>query len=127
MISAIDSFKEIPIDGFVFGLMKGGKIDYRKMESLIRHAHPFPVTFHKAIDASVDVMGDLQWINQQLLIDTVLTSGQKPNAMEGVENILLMKMISGKRIMAGGRITKDNVEALHERLALEWYHGRHIV
>ena len=127
MISAVGSFKEIPVDGFVFGLMKSGRIDRGKMEVLLQYASPIPVTFHKAIDASVDVMDDLQWMHQQSLIDTILTSGQMSTAEEGAENILSMKTISGKRIMPGGRITNDNVEALHEKLGLEWYHGRQIV
>jgi copper homeostasis protein len=127
MIEAIQAFKKINIEGFVIGLMKEGKVDRGKMEILFAHVQPFPITFHKAIDTSVDLLDDLTWINEQKTIDTILTSGGMPTALEGIDHILRMKSLLGNRIMPGGRITHENVDELHRVLRLEWYHGRHIV
>ena len=127
MIQSIELFKKIKIDGFVFGLMKDGKIDREKMDVLLIKSHPIPITFHKAIDASVDWMDDLMWLNQQQQIDTVLTSGTKATALDGVDILLKMKSICGNKIMPGGKVTASNLQQLHELLQLEWYHGRRIV
>ncbi|MBL0008678.1 MAG: copper homeostasis protein CutC, partial [Saprospiraceae bacterium] len=40
--------KTTSLDGFVFGVMKDDRIDRDAMSSLLQHAYPLPVTFHKA-------------------------------------------------------------------------------
>jgi len=124
---AIDLFKTIPIDGFVIGLLKNKRIDRIAMGQLIERCSPFPITIHKALDLSENWEDDIQWLNQFTNIDTILTSGGRATAKEGIEEILKMKASFKGKIMGAGKITYDQLAALHERLGLEWYHGRKIV
>jgi len=127
MLESIDQFKTLPIDGFVIGVMNNNAIDREAMRQVIRHASPLPVTFHKALDESIQVMDDVRWLNEFKEIDTILTSGGAIHANDGAEKILEMKSIFRGTIMAGGKILPDQIRALHELLGLHWYHGRGIV
>lgn len=127
MKTSIEKFKQHPLDGFVIGVLKNGSLDRMMMENLFDVCKPYACTVHKAIDSSMQMMEDARWLNGFEIVDTILTSGGKRTAMEGVEEILKMKEVFGKDIMAGGKVVKGNVEELHERLGLRWYHGRAIV
>jgi len=127
MIDSIIALKQFPIEGFVIGVMEKNRIDRVAMLTLLQHAAPFPVTFHKAIDLSDDITDDLEWLNQQQQIDTILTSGGAAKAIDGIEKILEMKSLFLGQVMAAGKITPDVLPLLHERLHLNWYHGRAIV
>ena len=127
MESAIRAFKSIPIDGFVIGLTRNNRIDREATERLIDVCLPLPITIHKAIDQSTDVIDDLIWLNQFPTVDTILTSGGKATAREGIEEILKMKAVFKGNIMAAGKITNDQLPMLHDTLSLSWYHGRNIV
>jgi copper homeostasis protein len=94
---------------------------------LLRHAYPFHVTFHKAIDMSDDIADDIGWLNQFAQVDTLLTSGGAIKAVDGIDNILEMKSIFKGQIMAAGKIVPEVLPPLHSALRLEWYHGRSIV
>ena len=127
MKSSIEKFKQLQIDGFVIGVLKNGRLDKVMMEKLFDVCNPYSCTVHKAIDSSEQMMEDARWLNGFENVDTILTSGGKRTVMEGMEEILKMKEVFGKDIMAGGKVVKGNVEELHERLGLRWYHGRAIV
>lgn len=127
MIESITVLKQLPLDGFVFGVMKDNRIDRDAMVSLLQHAYPFPVTFHKAIDMSADIVDDIEWLNQFPQVDTILTSGGAIKAVDGVRHILEMKDKFRGSIMAAGKITPEVLNVLHEQLGLQWYHGRAIL
>ncbi|HJW31174.1 MAG TPA: copper homeostasis protein CutC, partial [Saprospiraceae bacterium] len=127
MISAIENFKSLSIDGFVIGLLQQDRIDREKMQKLINSALPFSVTIHKAIDLSSDPESDVKWLNQFETVDTILTSGGAVNAIDGVDQILKMKSWFKGEVMAGGKITGDILPTLHAQLGLRWYHGRNII
>ena len=127
MIFSIDRFKLLPIQGFVAGVLKNNILDKESMRLLMMHAHPCPITFHKAIDDSSQWIEDINWLNNHPSIDTILTSGRAVNAMDGTDMILRMKSIFKGNIMAGGKITPLQIPLLHKKLGLNWYHGRGIV
>ncbi len=127
MVRAINEFKHLSIEGYVFGVMKDKVVDREAMEVLIRHASPFRITFHKAIDESIQAEEDLSWLNQHASVDTVLTSGGAEKAIDGVPQILRMKGWFRGDIMPAGKITPVDLPQLHEQLSLPWYHGRAIV
>lgn len=127
MIASFNALKLLPLDGFVFGIMKGHRIDRYTMLTLLEHAFPFPVTFHKAIDLSSDRADDIGWLNQFPQIDTILTSGSAVRAIDGVTGVLELKDMFKGNIMAAGKITPEVLPVLHEKLQLRWYHGRAIL
>lgn len=126
MISSMEQFKNLPIDGFVFGLLKNNQVDRESMDILLNHAAPLPVTLHKAIDLSADKRNDIEWINDRDQIDTILTSGGADRAVDGVQEILKMKAAFKRDIMVGGKITAEQLPTLHRFLQLNWYHGKRI-
>jgi copper homeostasis protein len=124
---AISQFKSLSIDGFVIGLLKNNRLDREAMKDLIECCVPKPVTVHKAIDHSHDVHDDILWLNQFDNVDTILTSGGQRTALEGIDQILKMKSVFERNIMAAGKITNDQLPFLHTALQLPWYHGRNIL
>jgi len=127
MIYSIQQFKNLPIEGFVFGILKNDLVDQVQVNKLVMAADPFAITFHKAIDLSTDLMNDIKWLNQFPQIDTILTSGGALNATDGIEQLLMMKKTFNGNIMAAGKISPEQLSSLHEKLGLDWYHGQNIV
>lgn len=126
MVSSIEQFKNLPIDGFVLGLLKDNRVDRESMDILLKHAAPFPITFHKAIDLSSEKWNDIAWMNDRDQIDTILTSGGADRAVDGLKEILKMKSQFKRSIMAGGKITEYQLPKVHRLLHLNWYHGKRI-
>jgi copper homeostasis protein len=127
MIQSIYGLKDLPIDGFVLGVTKGHSIDRDAMWQLIDACGHHHISFHKAIDIVIDPERDIDFLNSCETIDTILTSGGAVRAADGTDQILRMKSQFRGHIMAAGKILKADVPALHEKLGLNWYHGRAIV
>lgn len=127
MIDSIKALKQLPLEGFVFGVMKNNRVDREAMLTLLQNAFPLRVTFHKAIDLSENIQDDIEWLNQFAHLDTILTSGGAARAIDGIEGIQEMKSIFRGEVMAAGKITPEVLPALHSKLNLLWYHGRAVV
>jgi copper homeostasis protein len=127
MIHAIQELKTLPIEGFVFGILKNNRIDRPAMQLLIEAASPLAITFHKAIDALEHADEEIEWLNNFENIDTILTSGGAMRATEGIARIQEIKKLFKGNVMAGGKIVPEDLEILHSQLGLNWYHGRKIV
>lgn len=130
MTASIYSMKELGVYGIVLGLLnKYRGVDFVNTASLAEIAKPLHVTFHKAIDYSVDIMEATQIIADISSVDSILSSGGKPTAKDG--HITLNKMIatamSKVEIIAAGKITKDNLSEHQLLLNTNSYHGRRIV
>jgi len=71
-------------DGVVIGgLTERGEVDQDGVRRLLEAAHPLPVTFHRAFDASRDLDEALDVI-QELGFRRILTSGGAPTAEAGI-------------------------------------------
>jgi copper homeostasis protein len=127
MMRSVLELKTLPINGFVFGILKGRHIDREAMLTLLGVAHPLPVTFHKAIDLCKDIESEIAWLNEQGQIDTILTSGGAVQAIDGAVQIRAMRKEFSRQIMAGGKIMRDDLPMVHAALGLGWYHGRKIL
>jgi copper homeostasis protein len=68
------------------------------------------VTFHRAFDVTRDPFEALETLIE-LGIDRVLTSGQEPSVLEGLDLIVDLVRAAGERIvvMPGGGITERNI------------------
>lgn len=103
-------------DGVVFGILNpDGTLDRERTAELIALARPLPVTFHRAFDMTRDPLEALETLIA-IGADRVLTSGQEPTVLEGVEVIAsLVERAAGRIVvMPGGGIT-----ARHARLIVE--------
>ncbi|XP_019852869.1 PREDICTED: copper homeostasis protein cutC homolog [Amphimedon queenslandica] len=92
---------------------------------LLDIANPLPVTFHRAIDVSLNPKTSLEDIIE-LGFSRVLTSGGQPSAIKGLPLISELTSMGAGRIivMPGGGITPDNLELILKELPeLREFHG----
>jgi|SRR5450756_2193343 copper homeostasis protein len=104
----LQAAKDLGANGLVFGLLNpDGTIDRERTAELIALARPLPVTFHRAFDVTPDPFDALDTLIG-LGVDRVLTSGQEPGVLEGLDLIVeLVKRAAGRLIvMPGGGITE---------------------
>jgi copper homeostasis protein len=122
MVNDIKVCKELNCDGVVLGLLNtDGTLDVQRTSRLIELAYPMEVTFHRAFDRCKDPFECMeQLIN--LGCNRILTSGQKPTAIEGVSLIADLVKAADERIiiMPGSGVRKENILQLaHQTGAVE--------
>jgi copper homeostasis protein len=108
--------KDLGADGIVLGLLQtDGTVDVERTRQLVELARPLPVTFHRAIDVSRDLLQALEDV-----ISTgaarVLTSGGQPSVVEGAAMVAKMAEAAKGRIivMPGCGIRPENVLSIIE-------------
>jgi len=115
--------------GAVFGLLKrDNKIDIERTSELIHLAHSMPITFHKAIDDSRDLLKSVSQL-KNIGISRILTSGGQPTALEGAEMLRKMIEIAGDqmKIVVAGKVTWENFDEVCKLIPSSEYHGRRLV
>lgn len=120
----IDYVKKLGVNGIVTGILTPhGEVDIKRMEEIVKLAHPLKVTFHRAIDRSNDIFKAVE-ILIQLGIGRVLTSGGKQFAIDGVEVIkeLIEKYGKQIKIMPGSGINEINVNEIIRKTNAEEVH-----
>src|ERR1017187_2680879 len=91
MQEEIKQARQLGANGVVLGVLdEEGQVDIVRTRQLVELASPLPVTFHRAIDMTTDLLAALESV-----ISTgasrVLTSGGAPNATDG--KIAIARMI----------------------------------
>ena len=107
----IEACKQLKVEGVVFGILTSdGKIDVERNKWLINLARPMKVTCHRAFDMTRDPVEALEDCIS-IGFDRILTSGQQPHAIKGVEVINeLVKQAKGRIvIMPGSGVNEDTV------------------
>ncbi|MBE7178202.1 MAG: copper homeostasis protein CutC [Mucilaginibacter polytrichastri] len=125
MKTDIEQFKNLGCDGIVFGILTAdGHIDTARCRELLERAAPLPATFHRAFDVCADPMQALEDIIR-LGFERILTSGQKPTAIEGIDLIKsLVKKAAGRiAIMAGSGVNEQNVQQLIRETGVQEVHS----
>ena len=118
MLHDVRMAREIGANGVVFGLLTpDGDIDVERTGRLVAEARPLAVTFHRAFDMARDPFAALEAL-VALGIDRVLTSGQEPSVLEGLDLIAELMSRAGGRIivMPGGGINDRNIARILARL-----------
>lgn len=118
MFDDLKAILELDIDGIVIGaLTKENKVDKEFLKPFIELTKQASkeLTFHRAIDLTTDIYTATQEIID-LGFDRVLTSGAKPNVIQGLEAIktLQEKFGSQIQIMPGGGINSNNIKEILE-------------
>ena len=124
MMDDVVAFKQLGVDGFVFGILEqDGGIDMVRTSKLIEICKPVSVTFHRAFDMAKDPLSALEMLIS-MGVDRLLTSGQAPGVIEGAP--LIRKLVENANgrliIMPGGDITVDNVERLIDETGVSEIH-----
>lgn len=116
--------KALGADGIVLGLLNpDGTVDRKRTEELVAIARPLPVTFHRAFDMTRDPFEALDTLIE-LGVDRVLTSGQEPTVLEGIDLIAaLVERAAGRIIvMPGGGITERTAPKIVRALKVSEMH-----
>ena len=108
MAMQIRTLKDAGADGFVIGcLTPEGDLDKHAMTPLMEAAGDLPLTLHRCIDVSRDLLKTYQDA-AELGIDTVLTSGGASNCRSGMETIGqlldLRDQINGPEVLVGAGV-----------------------
>jgi copper homeostasis protein len=112
--------------GVVVGaLTRAGRIDVPAMRELMSAAYGLPVTFHRAIDQTRDVLPAIDAL-KALGVRRVLSSGGKPVALDGSVTLAAMIERAGATltVVAGGGVRSTNVAELVRRTGVREVHAR---
>ncbi|MFN8473049.1 MAG: copper homeostasis protein CutC [Anaerolineae bacterium] len=115
--------KGLGADGVVIGILTPeGDVDKARTAELIEMARPMSVTFHRAFDMTRDPYQALEDL-VALGVDRILTSGQEPSVIEGLDLIAELVQRAGDRviIMPGGG-TERNVAKVVARSGVREVH-----
>ncbi len=129
MKSDIIKFKKMGVSGFVFGILnEDNTINKNQNKELVDLAHPLPCTFHRAFDEVTHSIQALEDIIQ-CGFTTILTSGQVPNVVEGVDQLARLVEAADKRItiMPGGGLRSSNIEFIQQKTQATFFHSSAII
>ncbi|WP_395065918.1 copper homeostasis protein CutC [Flavobacterium sp.] len=121
--------KSLKVNGFVFGILnQNNEIDVERNTELVALAKPFPCTFHRAFDEVSDALKSLEEIIE-CGFQTILTSGQAQNAVEGINQLTELVEKAGNRIviMPGGGMRSDNIDLINQETKANWFHSSAII
>lgn len=129
MRNSIIQFKNAGANGFVFGVLtSNGEVDINRNKQLIQLADAVPCTFHKAFD---EVENPAIALQQLIAIGfkNVLTSGQQPTAMLGLNLLKQLSELTDNKIniMVGGSVRSNNIAALKQEIPSKWFHSSAII
>ncbi len=124
LMSEIKVCKVFGVQGIVSGVLTAvGRVDVERMKRIVDAAHPLPVTFHRAFDRALDPSAAIEDIIN-VGCQRILTSGQRPTALEGAQNIQQYITQANNRIiiMPGSGIRSDSIVALTNSISAIEYH-----
>ena len=131
MKRSTDLCKENRVEGVVFGMTRndGTVLDLDRIVELASYAKPLKVTIHKAIDGCSDPLEEIKKLLAVDKVDAVLTSGKSTTAEQGKGMLKQMIELADSRleVIVCGKVTDQNVAALHKELHAHAYHGKRIV
>ena len=125
MMNDVKLCKQLGCDGIVIGLLNmDGTIDMVRTAQLVEAAYPLGVTFHRAFDRCRDTFEALEQLIE-IGCERILTSGQKPSVVDGVELIAELNKIADERIiiMPGSGVRKENIKMLAEKTGCTEFHS----
>jgi copper homeostasis protein len=117
--------RQFGMDGVVLGILRpNAHVDVERTRSLVELAHPLPVTFHRAFDASPDLEGSLEDVIQTRA-SRILTSGGQPRAIDALPTLTrLIEKAKGRiLVMPGGGINSENVVRVVQATLAEEVHS----
>ena len=123
--SEILTLKTLNVDGFVFGILNSdNSINIAQNTELVNLAKPLPCTFHRAFDEVSNALKSLEDVID-CGFQTILTSGQKPNVVEGANQLFSLVQKANNRItiMPGGGLRSTNIGFIQQQTKANWFHS----
>lgn len=130
ILTYLEGLNRLPVKGIVFGpLTKEGIPDLDAVK-LIAQNTTLPITYHKAIDNSYNIYESIALLKDQNIIQFILSSGGERTAAHGIRTLTKIKHLladSAIQLIAAGKIDDNNLNAIHSKLKITYYHGKKIV
>ncbi|HEY8364697.1 MAG TPA: copper homeostasis protein CutC [Haloplasmataceae bacterium] len=124
MIYDIEKVKEMGFSGIVTGVLhNNGKINIERMKEIVDISYPLKVVLHRAFDDALEPINDMEKLID-IGICRILTSGQKPNALEGSKYIAKLQKKYGDKItiMPCCGVNADNIPEIYKITGCTHYH-----
>src|SRR6185312_9658982 len=124
MLRDVAICKEAGCDGVVIGmLLADGNIDRERCAKLVDLAYPMGVTFHRAFDRAANPFESMETIIG-IGCERILTSGQRPVAVDGAEllNELVREADDRIVIMPGSGVRASNIAELATKTGAIEFH-----
>ena len=125
MLQDVRLCKQFGCDGVVIGLLNmDGNIDVVRTAQLIEAAYPLGVTFHRAFDRCKEPFEALEQLIE-IGCERILTSGQQPSVVDGVDLVAELNKVSDDRIiiMPGSGVREENIKMLAEKTGCTEFHS----
>ena len=125
MLKDLKLCKQLGCDGVVIGLLNmDGTIDIVRTATLIEAAYPLGITFHRAFDRCKEPFEALEQLID-IGCERILTSGQQPSVVDGVELVAELNKKADERIiiMPGSGVRKENIKMLAEKTGCVEFHS----
>ncbi|MBQ2497807.1 MAG: copper homeostasis protein CutC [Prevotella sp.] len=116
--------RELGADGVVFGCLRpDGSLDTEANARLLEVTQHPTITFHRAFDRCAHPEQALEELISQGF-DRILTSGQQPTALEGIDLLKkLHEQAAGRiKILAGCGVNEENIRKIHETTGVTEFH-----
>jgi copper homeostasis protein len=117
--------KQLGANGAAFGILEpDGRVDVKRTRELVDLTRPLKVTFHRAFDATADLLTALEDVIRSGA-DRILTSGGSATAEEGAGVIASLVSAAQDRaiVMACGAIRGKNVRQILESTGVREVHA----
>ena len=111
-------------DGIVTGILhQDGTVDKDRCRQLVTLAYPLGATFHRAFDRCNNPFIAIEDIIE-CGFERILTSGQQPAALEGIELIasLIEKAANRIIVMPGSGVRSDNIATIAKLTRASEFH-----
>lgn len=125
MLRDIEACKVLGCDGVVIGVLDAdGNVDVARCRELIGAAGSLGVTFHRAFDVVRDQRRAFDDV-MRLGCERVLTSGARPQAIDGVDAIAALVAEAKERIvvMPGAGIDENNIARVRAATGAREFHA----
>ncbi|MEO7983897.1 MAG: copper homeostasis protein CutC [Bacteroidota bacterium] len=125
MLQDVKLCKQLGYDGVVIGLLYAdGAIDIKRTALLIEAAYPLGITFHRAFDRCKDPFEAMEQLIQ-IGCERILTSGQQPSVVDGVDLVAALNKAADERIiiMPGSGVRKENIKMLADKTGCVEFHS----
>lgn len=123
-IKEVEQFRKLGAEGVVIGILKpDGSLNREQMKELVAAADGMSVTLHRAFDMCRNPEEALETAGE-LGIQSILTSGQQANCMEGKDCIrrLVERSRGQVDILVGGGVNSSIIRPLYEATGATSYH-----
>ncbi len=117
--------KQLGCDGVVIGMLNtDGTVDKERCTRLVELAYPLGVTFHRAFDRTVDAFKAMEDIID-IGCERILTSGHKPNALDGADALAALIKAADDRIiiMPGSGVRSENIIEIARKTGATEFHS----